>query len=125
MKADTGGKSLAIVLVKKILGLLCLFALCSCATSLRIGSPPKVNQLESLKPGISDLVDVKHALGEPRGYGMARLNVDPLPRTIWFYEYAETAGTRMEFKFLIVFLRQDRYDGHFWFSSASLLEQKP
>jgi len=124
-KADIARSTMFIVTVMKILSVMCFFALVGCATSLRFGSPPKVDQLTTLTPGVSTVEDVRRALGEPRGYGMARLNVYPLPATIWFYEYEEAAGSRMNLKFLIVFVRQDLYDGHLWFASANLIEQKP
>ncbi|MGE5303835.1 MAG: hypothetical protein ACM3TN_10945 [Alphaproteobacteria bacterium] len=107
-----------------IFGLASLSFLAACAPTLRYGTPPKVDQLAGLKPGVSTAAQVRQALGEPRGYGMARLTVDPTPRTLWYYEYTEASGSRIDLKFLLVFLRQDQYEGHFWFSSANLLEQK-
>jgi len=111
--------------VSKFLSVICFFALVGCAPSMKFGSLPRVEQLTTLTPGVSSVDDVRRALGEPRGYGMARLAVYPLPATIWFYEYTEAAGNRMNLKFLIVFIRQDLYDGHLWFASANLIEQKP
>jgi hypothetical protein len=49
--------------------------------------------------------------------------MDPTPRTIWSYEYAEAEGQRIGLKMLLVFLNQDRYEGHLWFSAATLLER--
>ncbi len=43
--------------------------------------------------------------------------------TILYYEYMEAEGLRIGLKLLVVFLREDRYDGHLWFSSAELLEE--
>ena len=114
-----------IATVKKILALMCLLTLVACATSIKFGSPPKVDQLTTLTPGISSVDDIRRTLGEPRGYGMARLTVYPLPANIWVYEYSEAVGNRMNLKFLIVFIRENLYDGHLWFASANLIEQKP
>ena len=96
--------------------------LAGCATSIKYGSPPKVNQLSILKQGVSVKSDVLAALGEPRGYGAGRFHALPTPREIWFYEYMETDGVRTQLKFLLVFLDADRYDGHLWFASSSLID---
>jgi hypothetical protein len=96
--------------------------LAGCATSIKYGSPPKVNQLSLLKQGVSVKSDVLAALGEPRGYGAGRFHALPTPREIWFYEYMETDGVRTQLKFLLVFLDADKYDGHLWFASSSLTD---
>ena len=81
-----------------------------------------MNQLSLLKQGVSVKSDVLAALGEPRGYGAGRFHALPTPREIWFYEYMETDGVRTQLKFLLVFLDADRYDGHLWFASSSLID---
>jgi hypothetical protein len=96
--------------------------LAGCATSVKYGSPPKVNQLSLLEQGMSVKSDVRAAFGEPRGYGAGRFHLLPTPREIWFYEYMETDGVRTQLKFLLVFFEADRYDGHLWFSSSSLMD---
>ena len=96
--------------------------LVGCAPTLRYGAPPKINQLGTLKPCISSKSDVLAALGEPRGHGAARLSAVAAPREIWFYEYSESHGSRMDLKFLLVFFDKDLYDGHLWFSSSLLLD---
>jgi len=96
--------------------------LAGCATSIKYGSPPKVNQLSLLKQGVSVKSDVLAALGEPRGYGAGRFHALPKPREIWFYEYMETDGVRTQLKFMLVFFDADRYDGHLWFASSSLMD---
>jgi len=96
--------------------------LAGCATSIKYGSPPKVTQLSLLKQGVSVKSDVLAALGEPRGYGAGRFHALPTPREIWFYEYMETDGVRTQLKFLLVFLDADKYDGHLWFASSSLMD---
>ena len=105
--------------------------LSACMPTVRFGVQPKVDKLGTLKVGISSRADVLMALGEPRGRGAARFSdaasakhgVEPY-HTIWFYEYAETDGYNVQLKFLLVFVDQDHYNGHFWFSSAGLMEKE-
>ena len=87
--------------------------------TLKFGSLPRTDHLDSLTVGISNKADVLLALGEPRGNGVARLSTVLAPRTIWFYEYFESPLTgSIDLKILVVFFDQDKYDGHFWFSSV-------
>jgi len=97
--------------------------LAGCAPTIRYGSPPRIDRLDTLRPRVSRTADVRSALGEPRGRGEARLPAEPTLRTIWFYEYAQAAGSRIDLKMLLVFFEHDTYDGHLWFSSANLLEE--
>jgi hypothetical protein len=93
-----------------------------CATTIKYGSPPKVKELSKLTVGASTRSDVLAILGKPRGHGVGHYSADTSPREIWFYEYMESDGARTDLKFLLVFLDTDRYDGHLWFSSSSLLD---
>ena len=93
-------------------------------TTMKYGSPPKIDNLPILKIGISGKADVMKALGEPRGYGAARFPTAPTVRDIWFYEMSELVGSRVNLKILLVFFEQERYDGHLWFSSAQLIDIK-
>jgi len=114
-----------------IFGLLLAGMLSACMPTMKYGVPPKVNNLNKLKVGSSSRVDVLMTLGEPRGRGAARFSdaaslkygVDPY-HDIWFYEYAESDGYNVQLKFLLVFVDQDHYNGHFWFSSSELLERE-
>jgi hypothetical protein len=110
------------LVVHKLHFLVCLVLLIGCAPTLKYGSPPKVSSLESLKAGISTKADVLLALGEPRGKGAARFSVIPTPREIWFYEYTESDGSRIDLKLLLVFFDEEHYDGNLWFSSKQLLD---
>ncbi len=103
-------------------GVAAAFVLAACM-AIKIGSPPRIDQLPTLTVGVSTAADVLVALGEPRGRGAAHFAIDPTPRTIWSYDYAEAEGPRMGLKMLLVFFNQDRYEGHLWFSSANLLER--
>ena len=111
-------------MARAVVGLIVLGILVGCATAIKYGSPPRTDRLKTLTPGVSVHQDVLAALGEPRGKGGARFSVDPRLRTIWFYEYTEASGSRIDLKILLVFFRQERYDGHLWFSSAVLLDQE-
>ena len=90
--------------------------------TVKYGSLPRTDRLGILTVGVSSPADVLLTMGEPRGRGVARLAVDPVPREIWFYDYVEAEGGRTDVKMLLVFFNQKRYDGYLWFSSARLLE---
>lgn len=105
-----------------MLCLLSILLITGCATSMKFGSPPRVNQLGALKPGISTKAEVEAALGEPRGHGSARSVDYPQLREIWYYDYVETDGSRMSLKFLLVFFDKSLYDAHIWFSSKGLMD---
>jgi len=98
--------------------------LAGCA-SVQYGVPPRTGNLPRLSVGISRPADILVALGEPRGRGVARLAADPKPRTIWFYEFTEAGGRQVDLSILLVFIREDRYEGHLWFSSSNLLATQP
>jgi hypothetical protein len=107
---------------RTVVALASVLLLAGCMT-IRYGSPPRTDQLVTLTPGVSSAADVRSALGEPRGQGVARLaSVDPTPRTIWSYEYTEAEGSQIRLKMLLVFFNQDRYEGYLWFGAANLVE---
>ncbi len=110
------------ILVSAGLLLLCV-ALSGCM-SMQIGSPPRIDALKTLEPGISTKTNIIMALGEPRGFGETRFMPNLDPRKIWFYEYLESDGQRMKFSFLVVLLYNELYEGHFWFSEDHLYEKK-
>jgi hypothetical protein len=109
-------------MVRRLVLFIFLGLLAGCATTIKYGSPPKIKDLGTLKPGISSKADVLTALGEPRGNGSARLSSGPTPREIWFYEYTEAEGKRVGLQILLIFFDKELYDGHLWFSSGQLLE---
>ena len=119
---QAGHKELRKWMVRAVVGMAFLGLLTGCAPTIKYGSPPRTDRLETLRPGVSSTADVLLALGEPRGHGVARFPVDPQPLKIWFYEYTEARGKRADLKILLVFFRQERYGGHLWFSSAELLD---
>ncbi len=109
-------------LVLTLGGFILLCLLPGCMSTIKYGSPPLINHLETLKPGTSSKADVLMALGEPRGHGAARFTPDTALREIWYYEYTEFEEKRISLKFLLVFFDNQRYGGYLWFSSAGLLE---
>lgn len=104
-----------------LLGAVTVTALTGCR-SIRIGTPPHVEHLASLRPGVSTTMDVLMALGEPRGRGAARFSPKYAPRKIWLYEYTKATsglgGGDIALTILLVFIEADRYEGYLWFSST-------
>lgn len=82
---------------------------------------PKVDRVPSLKVGAASAGEVVSALGEPRGRGRARFAADLPEQQVWFYEYMQTDGRKVQLKMLLVFLEKDTYVGHLWFSSGQLV----
>jgi hypothetical protein len=105
-----------------VAGLAAVIFLAGCM-SVKYGSPPRTDRLGTLTVGVSSSTDVLSALGEPRGRGAARFSIDQARRTIWSYEYTEAEGKQIGLKMLLVFFNQDRYEGHLWFSSDTLVER--
>lgn len=97
----------------------------ACAPSVRIGTSPPTERLGDLTVGASTGDDVRRVLGAPRGAGMARSISLPDPRRIWLYDYVQGEAGKSGTTILLVFFREDRYDGHLWFSSAQLFEAQP
>ena len=96
--------------------------LSACATGFNIGVPPPTDRLARLTVGTSTPQDVQLALGEPRGSGMARSSALKDARRIWVYEHVRGEAGKSGVTILLIFFREERYDGHLWFSSAQLYE---
>jgi hypothetical protein len=122
-------------LINKMSCLICILflsgLLSACMSRIKYGVSPQVEKLDSLTVGVSSKPDVLMTLGKPRGYGASRFSNSALTKhgitnyyEIWFYEYAESDGSNVQLKFLLVFMDRDRYSGHFWFSSSELLERE-
>ncbi len=105
------------------IGLITAGLLSGCATTMRVGTPPRTDRLKGLTVGVSTVGDVLLALGQPRGSGAARSSSVLEPREILSYEYMEAEGQRIGLKLLLVFILGDRYDGYLWFSSGQLIEE--
>jgi hypothetical protein len=78
----------------------------------------------ALRVGESTSADVLKVLGEPLGKGRAMLPIDPQPRTLWAYFYAEGDLNDSRGMFLFVYFLRDRYDGYMWFSSLPDVRDK-
>jgi hypothetical protein len=75
-----------------------------------------VERLTELQPGVSSSADVEALLGAPLGRGMARLTPDSPESEVWIYGRFGYPGYGTSFRSaqLMVFLKEGRYDGHFW-----------
>ena len=102
---------------------LCALVLTGCGT-VRLGTPPPVERLAALSPGVSSEADVLLALGQPAGRGVTRFAVEPTPRTVWFYRMVQGEGQKITLSMLLVFLRSDLYEGHLWFSGTQIMERE-
>lgn len=90
-----------------------------CVPTVEFGAKPRTDSLQGLIIGESDKSDVVVALGEPRGNGGAEFARDAgKPREIWFYEYMRSDGKNIDLEMLLVFIHDDHYEGHLWFSST-------
>jgi len=91
---------------------------------LEVGSPPRVDRLESgLELGKSTAEDVVRVLGIPSGTGQSQLPTDGEPRVMWNYHYERSTATAispdsMGLSFLFVYFRDGLYDGYLWWSSV-------
>ena len=96
-------------------------ATAGCATTISFGSVPRIDRLQALKAGASTGGDIARALGEPRGQGRSKFQADFPETNVWFYEYMQTDGQKAQVKMLLVFVHEDLYVGHMWFSSGQLM----
>ncbi len=107
-----------------ILAFIVLVTATACVSSVEYGVKPKTDRLVRLQVGMSERAQILAALGPPRGKGVARLAGLPEPREIWYYEHVKTDGSQVEMSMLLAYVKDGRYDGHLWFSSAQVLQQK-
>ncbi|MFQ5444149.1 MAG: hypothetical protein ACE5EK_05980 [Nitrospinales bacterium] len=86
---------------------------------------PKIEALANLTQGVSNLEDIRLALGEPRARGMSRWAANPeIPLKIWEYQFTKAGGGQAHLTILLVFIREDHYDGHLWFSAEEKFKSK-
>lgn len=107
-----------------LIAFLPLVGLQGCAARLEIGSPPQVERLAQLTPRISTKNDVLLTLGEPRGYGAARLDPSLKQQGVWLYEHSVSEGADIHLTMLVIFFTGDFYDGHMWFADAVSLKER-
>ena len=103
----------------------------ACNSVIQIRSGRQVDPAlldSSLTVGTSTTEEVRSVLGEPEGKGREALPTGKPPRTIWTYSYdasmADLGGSGSDSRrmYVLVFLKDDTYDGYLWFSS--LLEHR-
>lgn len=99
--------------------------LSGCATRMEIGAPPALHRLSELTPHVSTRNDVLLALGEPRGYGAARLAPSFTRQRVWLYEHNVSEGRNIQITMLLVFFSGEKYDGYMWFADAVNLKSYP
>jgi len=94
---------------------------CAAPPPMSIGHRVPLHNLDHLVSEKSSAVDVRETLGEPRGHGSARFSRDQPKREVWFYEFVQMKGDQASVNILLVFFREDRYEGYLWFSAKELL----
>ena len=114
--------ALSLLLRCSILGA-ALLLLDACATSFHAGSPPPVERLVALKPGVSTRADVTATLGTPQGQGNALSSSRPEVQDLLVYQYVETDGQQVRTRNLLVFVDKlsGSYQGYMWFRSGQVL----
>jgi len=110
------------VLVSLVLVATLMLALAGCSTSVAFGAQPRIEDLAKLQRGVSTDEDVRRTLGEPRGNGAARLSIGYA--SIWLYDYLEMGSGQARIKYLLVFMRQNAYDGYLWLDTEATLEKR-
>ena len=98
---------------------------CTPPPPLSDGSLVDTDRLAELKPGVSTADTVRATLGSPRGNGMARFNSETGLDTVWYYEIIRIKDKQAQLKLLVVFLKDEIYDGHLWFASQELVKRGP
>ncbi len=132
MKSITEGYSISRRINRLAITLLAIlipFLFSSCA-SQEVKQPygPAFNYTAlttTLQKGVSDAADVRGALGEPNGSGGYEFPIITGANTIWFYEKMKLEIIDMSSQnfdiqqdVLIVFFKEERFDGFLWFSDA-------
>ena len=107
-----------------VIGILVLVAGCAAPPPINLGRRAPLQNLDRLVSEISSEAEVRAALGAPRGYGRARYSRDQPLRNVWFYEFVQVKGEQVGLNILLVFFRDDRYDGYLWFSAKELLKRQ-
>lgn len=106
--------------------------LAGCGGARTTGKFVEVSRIEpELERGVSTQEDVRRVLGEPNGSGVAFLPTQTGLREVWYYEdigmtraqkQGEVVWVDMRYQVLLVFFRQEKFDGFMWFSSAERAE---
>jgi len=111
------------IIIAVFLGMVGVHSGCVPNVRIRMGQRPDIDQLDkSLRMGESRSKDVIAILGEPFGKGRIMLPIDPKPRTMWTYYYAEGDLQDARGIYLFVHFDEDRYDGYMWFASLPMMD---
>ncbi len=108
-----------------VLGVLLLAVGCASPQLIDIGERANVQNLDRLISEKSTAAEVTAALGTPRGYGGARFTKDHPHRKVWYYEFLQIKGLQAGLNILLVFFKDDRYEGYLWFSAKELFKGLP
>lgn len=85
----------------------------------------KLDQLEAeLKRGVSTKADVITLLGEPDGSGGAQLPSSSHENDVWYYEASRASLSNMNQKILLVYFREEVFDGFMWFSNSADIDMR-
>ena len=95
---------------------------CASPKTYDIGYRAPLHRLDQLVSGQTGASDVVAILGKPRGYGNARFNREQPLRDIMYYEYLRLKGDQASVNILLVFLKEDRFDGYLWFGAEELMQ---
>ena len=88
------------------------------------GRLPPVQNLGELTVGNSTKEDVVRLLGVPRGLGKTLHKPNTEFRDIIYYEYVLLKDDDIGLKLLLVYLKDDVYDGHLWFGANQFIERQ-
>ncbi len=117
-------------LMRQPLSLACGLALASSillsactAPRVTMGWPTPTQSLDRLVPETSTASEVRSVLGRPRGTGLTRHTPEDPLRRIWVYEYSQVKGDQVGLDVLLVYLQDERYEGHMWFTTRELLKR--
>jgi len=106
--------------------ILLFFIGCGVPPTIYHGTPIHgMHKLSQLKQDIATVDDVRNVMGEPSGYGKARIKPDLELLDIWFYQYFKSKGTDANVNMVIIFIDKNNiYQGHLAFIADSLLEDE-
>ncbi len=110
------------MLIKNLIWIMLAALSMGCVTTVEYGRWPDPEQLNNLKLAYSTSENVRELLGEPTGKGEGRMPDFVGTATVWSYEYMRTTGSDVKMNMLLVFLWNDKYQGHFWFVAEDKLQ---
>lgn len=112
---------------KRIFLSLALLFFTGCQTTpptIYSGSPIYgMNEIDQLKQDKTTVQDVRNVMGEPSGFGKARLKPDSELVDVWFYQYLVMKGSQVNVNIVLIFIDENEiYQGHLAFISDSVAE---